>query len=354
MNNMGGWSESIEQIISAIRIDSPERFNFAGLDVTVQGTEHQHGHHQQGHHQQGHAAASSPTHPLVNNLSGYLYEYAYSRPFRGTAISAGAPIPPPGFDMVEAMSAANSTRERWEEGWSISQIMHHGQVMAQRGNETRTVWPGQFISKDGPAAVPRAGAQISLFYAKESRSLQNGFYYAFGEEAEDTAGGSGLVRLYWNISAHGAPRLVGAVTSRLNRFQVPFRMKCAVSPSQYGRTDVAVIYLAKRFFRITAELLLDIHPADAEFLDEEVPLFSKAVARGVGVAEDPGTGESFGQSRCRCLAQGVWDSYLRGAHSPGERADEFRRLLVSKRIDPEHPHLNAGSLDWYELPQDNA
>ena len=35
-------------------------------------------------------------------------------------------------------------------------------------------------------------------------------------------------------------------------------------------------------------------------------------------------------------------------------ADEFRRLLVNKQIDPEHPHLNAGSLDWYELPQDNA
>jgi len=342
MNGTGCW-ESVEQIMSAIRIDSPERFNFAGLDVTVHGIEQQH----------SHGPASSSTHPLVNNLSSYLYEYAYSRPFRG-APTVEPPVQAPDFDVVEAMSAANSTRERWEEGWSITQIMHHGQVLAQRGNETRTVWPGQFISKDGPAAVPRTGAQISLFYAKESRSLQNGFYYAFGEEAEEPSVGSALVRLYWNISARGAPLLVGAVTSRLNRFQVPFRMKCAISPSQYRRTDVAVIYLAKRFFRITAELLVDIHPAVAEFLDEEVPLFSKAVARGVGVAEDPGTGESFGQSRCRCLAQGIWDCYLRGEQSPGERADEFRRLLVSKRIDPEHPHLNAGSLDWYELPQDNA
>ena len=344
MNGTGGWNDSIEQIMSAIRIDSPDRFNFAGMEVTVQGNEHQ----------QSGGSSTSSTHPLVKHLSSYLYEYAYSRPFRGAPIPVDPPLPAPDFDLVEAMSAANSTRERWEEGWSINQILHHGQVVAQRGNETRTVWPGQFISKDGPAAVPRTGAQVSLFYAKESRSLQNGFYYAFGEEAEEPAGGFGLVRLYWNISAAGAPRLVAATTSRFNRFQVPFRMKCAVSPSQYRRTDVAVIYLAKRFFRIAAELLVDIHPPVAEFLDEDVPLFSKAIATGVGVAEDPGTGESFGQSRCRCLAQGVWDCYLRGSHSPGERVDEFRRLLVSKRIDPEHPHLNAGSLDWYELPTDNA
>jgi hypothetical protein len=343
MTGNGDWRESIEQIMSAIRVDSPERFNFAGMDVSVQGFSHQ----------EAHGAGSGSAHPLVRDLSSYLYQFAYSRPFRGGPISVEPP-PAPDFDLVEAMSAANSTRERWEEGWTISQILHHGQIVAQRGNETRSVWPGQFISKDGPAAVPRTGAQVSIFYAKESRSLQNGFYYAFGEEAEEPAGGFGLIRLYWNISPEGAAPLVGAATARLNRFQVPFRLKCAISASQYGRTDVAVIYLAKRFFRIAAELLLDIHPAVAEFLGEEVPLFSKAIARGVSVAEDPGTGESFGQSRCRCLAQGVWECYVRGEHSTGSRVDEFRRLLASKRIDPEHPHLNAGSLDWYELPADKA
>ena len=256
--------------------------------------------------------------------------------------------------LMEELSAANRTRERWEHGWTIAQILPHGQVMAQKGNVQRSLWPGTFLSKDGPAAMPRPGAEISIFYPKESRSLQTGFYYAFGETPEDETHGFGLVRLYWNISFDGAPRLISMLTSRLNRFHVPFRLKCATSRSQYDRTDVAVVYLAKRFFRITADLMLDVHPEVAEFLNEPVPLFSKRVAKGLGVAEDPGTGESFGQSRCQRLAESVWNCHLQDEQSLEARWNEFRRLLKKSGIDSQHLHLNAGSVDWYELPPEIA
>jgi hypothetical protein len=202
--------------------------------------------------------------------------------------------------------------------------------------------------------MPRQGAEISVFYARESRSLQTGFYYAFGEVAEDDTSGFGLVRLYWNISFEGAPRLIGLLTSRLNRFHVPFRLKAATARSQFKRTDVAVVYLAKRFFRIAAELMLDVHPEIEDSLGDDVPLFSKRIAKGLGVAEDPGTGESFGQSRCRRLAESVWNCHQRGEQTTTARLKEFHRLLKERGIDPEHPHINAGSLDWYELPSEVA
>jgi len=252
------------------------------------------------------------------------------------------------------LSRLNTTRERWEHGWTIGQIQQFGQVLAIKGNNRRTVWPGQFLSKDGPAAMPRPGAEISIFYAKESRSLQSGFYYAFGEAAEEAMSGFGLIRLYWNVSRDGAAQFVGLITSRLNRFHVPFRLKCATARSQFDRTDVAVVYLTKRFFPITAELMLDVHPALADFLEEDVPLFSKKIAKGLSVAEDPGTGESFGQSRCRRLAESVWNCYLRGEQSCDAQLKEFHTLLRQSAIDPKHLHLNAGSLDWYELPQEFA
>jgi hypothetical protein len=258
------------------------------------------------------------------------------------------------FGLLEAMSLANTTRERWEHGWTIARIQQHGQILAQKGSVQRNLWPGQFVSKDGPASMPRQGAEISVFYARESRSLQTGFYYAFGEVPEDDASAFGLVRLYWNISFEGAPRLVGLLTSRLNRFHVPFRLKAATARSQFNRTDVAVVYLAKRFFHIVAELMLDVHPEIEDALGDDVPLFSKRLAKGLGVAEDPGTGESFGQSRCRRLAESVWNCYQRGEKRPQARWEEFRRLLKERGIDPRHPHLNAGSLDWYELPSEVA
>ncbi len=229
-------------------------------------------------------------------------------------------------------------------------MLSQGQVLAARGTSRRTVWPGQFLSKDGPGARSRPGAEISLFYPKESTSLQPGFYYVFGETAEDESDGFGLVRIYWNVDLSGAPELVRLLSGRLNRFHVPFRFKCSVVPSQYERTDVAVTYLAKRFFPIFADLLADIHPRLRPTLGDDVPLFSKPLAAGVGVAEDPGTGESFGQHRCRILAETLWNCFLNGNQSLSARLSELDRRLAANGVDPRQLHLNAGSLDWYDRP----
>jgi hypothetical protein len=330
----GDWNDSVRNILSAIRIDSPNQFTFAGRIVPVMG-----------HHHHG-----QTVNPMLATLSGQLYEFAYSRPFPGKSSEANRAAFAVDLELVEAMSQANATRERWEHGWTVEQILPQGQIVARQGNHTRNVWPGQFISKDGPAAMLRAGAEISIFYARESRSLQGGFYYAFGEAAEDYNRGFSLVRFYLNTSADGAPKFVGAVTSRLNRFHVPFRLKCATARNQFDRTDVAVIYLSRQFFPIAAELMLDVHSQIVDFLEDDVPLFSKRLAQGLSVAEDPGTGESFGQSRCHRLAQSIWDCYQSGDQSNDGRLKRFRTLLSQSGINPDHWHLNAGSLDWYQLP----
>jgi HopA1 effector protein family len=359
---------AIKEVLSSIRLVSPVEFEFAGRSFAVRGSGggHQHnGHNHQHEHVHAHAhehrhgshtqaAPDAQGQAFISTLSVYLYEYAYSRPFVVPVPEHVAPDLTADAGLLEALSMANTTRDRWEHGWSIAQVMQQGQVAAQKGELRRNLWPGQFLSKDGPAALPRQGAEISVFYARESRSLQTGFYYAFGDEPEEAGDPMGLVRLYWNISFEGAPRLVGLVTSRLNRFHVPFRMKFATARSQFARTDVSVVYIAKRFFRITAELMLDVHPEIADALGEDVPLFSKKLAPGLGVAEDPGTGESFGQSRCRRLAESVWNCYLRGEQGTQARWEEFARLLKGGGLDPEHTHLNSGSLDWYELPPEVA
>jgi hypothetical protein len=343
MKTNGDWNGELKDLLSTISVDSPQHFNFAGRSFPVRIENHSHSPH-----------ANNQPHPLVQTLSNQLYEFAYSRPFRGQLPEPVTRDFSTDSELVEALSAANVTRERWEHGWTIAQVLPHGQIMAQKGTIQRSVWPGQFLSKDGPAMMPRPGAEISIFYAKESRSLQNGFYYAFGEEAEEETQGFGLIRLYWNVCAEGAPRLINSLTSRLNRFHVPFRLKCVTARSQFERTDGAVVYLGKRFFRIAAELMLDVHPAVVDFLDEDVPLFSKKIARGLSVAEDPGTGESFGQSRCQRLAESVWNCYLRNDQSSRARMYEFYRLLKERGINHKHLHLNKGSVDWYELPLGEA
>jgi hypothetical protein len=344
MSGTTSWQESLDQVLAAIRIDAPHELTFAGRKFTVPPVAAP---AYPGFNGNDGAAAARP--PLVELLANVLYRHVYSRPFR-------PPLPPDGQEsedftldaaLSDVLSAANASRDRWEHGWTIERLHSSGQITAQRGNLSRSLWPGQFLSKDGPGARPRQGAQISLFYPRESTSLQPGFYYCFGETPEDEGFTLGLVRIYWNVGLAGAPELVRSLSSRLNFFQVPFRFKCSVMPSQYGRTDVAVVYLAKRLFPFVAELLQEVYPAVLPHLGTEVPFFTWRLAPGVGVAEDPGNGESFGQHRCRLLAESCWSCFLRGDQETESRRAELRLLAGAAGADPDRLHLNAGSLDCY-------
>ncbi len=337
---------TIADLLAALRIESPQVFILGGKTFTVPPAPAQPA-------PLAGQPAPEQTPPLVEWLSGALYRYAYSRPFR-PPLPPGDPPPNGTVDpaLIAELAAANTSRDHWEEGWSISQIHSSGQVTAQRGNASRNVWPGQFLSKDGPGAPPRPGALISLFYPRESTSLQPGFYYCFGETPEALADGFGLARAYWNVTAEGAPQLVRLLSERLNRFHVPFRLKCATLRGEYGRTDVGVLYLSKRHFPFLGELLRDAYCELRPFLGEDVPLFARRYAAGIGVAEDPGNGESFGQHRCRVLAETCWSAFLRGDQSLESRLAEFHQRIAAAGTDPDRLYLNGDSLDVYDPPPD--
>lgn len=341
------WREVVLSVFGQTAIVSPHAYALAGREQTVPSQPDQ----------PAVADAGNPKQvpALVHHLASAFYRAAYARPFTGFADfdfeARFDSHPDPG--LMRGLSESNAGRERWESGWVIGQVLSHGQIIARRGNEQRMVWAGQFLSLDGPRARPRAGAEITLFYARESTSLQRGFYYAFGEQPEGDDQSLGVVRVYFNVSsAEAAPRVLGALTARLNVFQVPFRFKCAVAGAEFTRTDSAVLYLGKRYFRIVAELLTGLHAEIGPFLSHDVPLFSKALAPGLGLAEDPGTGESFGQQRCGLMAEAVWNCFLRGESAAEQRLDELLRLMVVHGIDPQRPHLKAGAFEWHQLPRE--
>lgn len=52
-----------------------------------------------------------------------------------------------------------------------------------------------------------------------------------------------------------------------------------------------------------------------------VPLFTKPLAPGLGLAEDPGDRLSFGQSRCRIAAEGLVRAHAQGVTDTAGRVD---------------------------------
>ena len=159
------------------------------------------------------------------------------------------------------------------------------------------------------------------------------------------------MRFYWNIDAAGAVPLTQRLTRRLNGFQVPFRFKALTYSSQYDRTDPAILYVEKRYFQIAALLALETHQELASHLGAEVGLFTKPLAPGLGLAEDPGNGESFGMHRCRLVAEGLWQAFHQQlSDSPARLATVLDRFR-GEGLDLDRPHLGPGSADLYTIPR---
>ncbi|HET9210182.1 MAG TPA: T3SS effector HopA1 family protein [Thermoanaerobaculia bacterium] len=293
------------------------------------------------------SAYSTGQPPLVIDLQTRIYDEAYCRPL-------GSRIEPPASSasLLEALSAANAGRDRWESGWTLAQRMPDGHVMARKGELASVFAPGEFAAAQGGAPSP--GAPLHVLFPRESRTQQPGFYVANGEQPAPFGADSRMARVYWHVAEEGAVPLTHAVTALLNRYQVPFRFKTLAYGGVYTRADAAVLYFAARYWQIVARLLPAIREEVRRHLRPDIPLLTWRLYDGVGLAEDPATGESFGMSRSRLIAQAIWDAYARGQQSEESRMAELAIQFERIGLSLDRPHLRAGSADIYSIDFEEA
>lgn len=301
------------------------------------------------------AGAAPGVLPLVSALLGVVYASCYARVFDGAA----PPLPAltaaredAGF--IARVAAANHGRLRWDPAWRVHQMGVGGAVHVSKGDRVRVALPGEYAFAGTPGRMPRVGETVDLLVLPESRIAQGGFYYALGETVAGEADDAHLARLYFHARASGVPAIIGIVTDELNAYQVPFRMKCLSSPDAYDRTDAAVLYVARRYLGMTLRALAAAHDELAPHLLPGVPLCSKELIPGLGAADEPATGESFGQARSRLLAEGMVDAWQRGS-----QGREARFLAASERfaragLSLDKPYLNEGMADVYAWPDNGA
>jgi hypothetical protein len=188
---------------------------------------------------------------------------------------------------------------------------------------------------------------------KELRNLMPGFYVAIGNgdaepAARDLEPGP-LLRLYWHLTPEAAVPYLAAMTTALNALGMPFRTKVLSDPATYVRADAGVLYIERRHFGRIRDAVREVHGRVAAALRPEVPLFTRALAPGLGVAEDPGNGLSFGQARCRTAAAALWAAYEEGKESEEDRAAVLAEAYAREGLEVDGLHLSPGSHDRYDL-----
>lgn len=184
-------------------------------------------------------------------------------------------------------------------------------------------------------------------WPKESFTAQPGWYLAFGRPAPaDTR----WLRLYWNVNPSGAISLTGIATDILNRLAIPFRLKVLLDTS-IARRDAAVLYVPLAAWPAAAQDFMGpacTRLASSRNIEAGTPLFTKTLRPGVGLAEDPQTGLSFGMHRSGLVARSLAKSYLAG-HSDEKQWPDLSAEFAREGLSIDRPYLNPGSAGVYEL-----
>jgi hypothetical protein len=179
--------------------------------------------------------------------------------------------------------------------------------------------------------------------------VQNGFYMAVSNTGTDTH--PHTVRVYFNLSPEGAIVVMSSLTRRLNETTIPFTFKVLYNPSDYARHDSGVLYFERSHYEAVRQVLSSIYPEERSHFRMEVPLFTKLLAPGLSLAEEPdckfATVESFGMNRCQIVANGLLEARQQGDESPKTRMASIRQLFSLLGIDLKQPYLNANSEDIY-------
>lgn len=339
--------ESLErelgQILSAITIVSPAVFTFNGETIQVNPEPISTLPGLPGH--------PLPSNPLVRDLQSILYARCYSHPFGENVQLIGSSIAPD-QNFIQQLSARNHSVSHWEGGWTIYAITTGGQVSLIKGDRQRTAVPGEFITSGVPGLPPQTGGIVSVQVVRESAAAQPGFYFVYGNALSDMWDDYARLRFYFHSSNTIAPELVHYLSLQLNRYQVPFQLKALNDPSMYSRTDAVVLYVAKRYYELCVRIVQRLPGDVLSGLRTQTPLFTRKVVSGVGIAEEPNTGESFGMNRCRLTSEGIIDAWMKGEQTLAGRFEAISRRFQQGGFNLDLPHLSPTSIELSDVAEE--
>jgi len=241
---------------------------------------------------------------------------------------------------------ANNGRYSTAAGWSIAG-RDGDQYVVERDGLKLWVAPSEILGVQATDRRIAIGAPVTLRLSPHFLRLSPGFYATQGESAFELTPTSVLVRVYWHVDAASAERLVATVTDVLNQAYIPFRLKVANRVDSFDRADGGVLYLFSHSW-LDAVPLLRVVQREVGPLQANVPAYTKRLATGIGLAEDPGGGASFGMNRCRLLAEAVL-SACRTKDSVEDRAEAVALYFALRGVDPDKPWLRPGADDTYPV-----
>jgi HopA1 effector protein family len=263
------------------------------------------------------------------------------------------------LDFYDRLHQSNQGQGYFDPGWQIIASETEDQTEDQTENILVVTKGGLTLHANvethlSPEAKNATISDLVAIRLPKNR-VQNGFYMAVGntgarqtseQERKDVT-----VRIYFNLTAEGAIAMMTSLTTQLNSLAIPFSFKALYNSADYGRHDSAVLYFDSRHYEVVKQVLETVYSQQQEHFQPEIPLFTKQLAPGLALAEEPdhkfSSKDSFGTNRCQIIANGLLAANQSANNTPASRLNAIAKEFDSLGIELERCYLNANSEDIY-------
>jgi len=282
---------------------------------------------------------------LASSLRDCLYTHYYSI---GRPVLVGEASAWREASMEESLSPplhiANPGTGRRERGWRfVAGAIRVGAIVAEKDGLSVTVAEADAETVSGEPVSE--GCELSLRLPAGAMSISPGFYVAYSNACLDYA--RPLTRIYLNVTPAGGPWLLHSLCTALNEACFPFDLKVASEGTSYHRADVAVLYVPRVLAMSSLETVRNVIASSPGALRPIVPALVHKVSDGIGVADCPSSGESFGLDRCRIIAAALVSA--RGRHNGDERLGAVAAAFEAEGLSLARPHLGPRQEEIYAL-----
>jgi hypothetical protein len=153
--------------------------------------------------------------------------------------------------------------------------------------------------------------------------------------------GPAAATCFLDLTPAAAPEAFAQLVSTLEGYGLGFRAELSGLPGTPDRLGAAAVTVAREHALAVARVALRMRQRAPLLFGTAVPAFTREVAPGVALADEPDDGTPFARHRCRLLASAL----VRAGHGagPGERRAAVLLALTTAGLDPAALHLNPGN-----------
>ncbi len=241
------------------------------------------------------------------------------------------------------LQRGNTSNGYFDPDWQVVAVAANNELIVVKDGLNIHIDRSQHLAKDFKLAKP---GDIVPIYLPHNLAGQDSYIMVGNFGIPDRANS---VELYFNFTPDAAVAMSPNLTRELNKLGIPFQFAVLHNPDLFHRADAGILSLPQAGYLAAQTALTQIYQAYQAEFSPQVPLFTKQLAPGLGLAEVPISPGTFGMQRCELLAIGLLTAMEQDRTLATDKLDAIRQQFATAGIDWLQPYLNPAAVDCYGL-----